>query len=257
LKTDQDNGLLLRDGYLPPSDLPAICARFTEALACFGYPACKGLITVSNADWRASASDFTEKACHWLLRPDGANVMALAIFLDAHAVAGDAALLATVRERVLGLVTDNDAMIAHFAKAIDAFAGDGGSWWSRLLARGEADHQPFDLKKQGIFPIVHGVRSLALSARLAETSTAARLEALVVLGSVERSLATDVLESLHFFMGLRLKAGLVDIDRGRAVSGQVDPARLSSLERDLLKDTLDVVKRLRQLLHARFRLDAL
>ncbi len=42
LKTDQDNALLLRDGYVPPEDLPGICARFSEALARFGYPPCPG-----------------------------------------------------------------------------------------------------------------------------------------------------------------------------------------------------------------------
>jgi CBS domain-containing protein len=29
LKTDQDNGLVLRDGYAPPADLPSICERFS------------------------------------------------------------------------------------------------------------------------------------------------------------------------------------------------------------------------------------
>jgi len=43
LKTDQDNALLLRDGYVPPDDLPAICARFSEALARFGSP--RGMMT--------------------------------------------------------------------------------------------------------------------------------------------------------------------------------------------------------------------
>ena len=38
LKTDQDNGLLLRDGYVPPQDLDAICARFSAQLQRFGYP---------------------------------------------------------------------------------------------------------------------------------------------------------------------------------------------------------------------------
>ena len=44
---------------------------------------------------------------------------------------------------------------------------------------------------------------------------------------------------------------------GHAVTGQVDPARMSSLERDLLKDTLEVVKRFRRMLRLSFRLDAL
>ncbi len=58
-------------------------------------------------------------------------------------------------------------------------------------------------------------------------------------------------------MALRLKAGLDDLDAGRPVSGKVDVARLISLERDLLKDTLDIVKRFRRLIQSRFHLDQL
>jgi len=255
LKTDQDNGLLLRDGYSPPADLDAICARFTGSLIEFGYPECPGGIMVSNPRWRAGQREFAERARRWLLQPDGDRLMALAIFLDAHAVCGDAGLLAGVRASLFALTTDNDAMLARFASAIDAFADDGG-WLHRLLTRGEGPRGAFDIKKQGLFPLVHGVRSLALRAQLGDTSTAARLDALVAAGQIDRALATDVLESLYFFMGLRLKAGLAELDAGHAASGKVDLGRLSSLERDLLKDTLDVVKRFRRVLHLRFHLDA-
>jgi len=255
-KTDQDNGLLLRDGYAPPADLDAICERLTRALIDFGWPACPGGIMVSNPQWRGGQAEFAERAFQWLLQPDGERLMALAIFLDAHAVAGDAALLAAVRARLFSLATDNDAMLARFAASIDAFAEDP-RWWQRLLTLGDQAGPRFDIKKQGLFPIVHGVRSLALRAGLDATSTAERLEGLVAAGRMERELATDLLESLYFFMGLRLKAGLAEQAAGREVTGRVDPARMSSLERDLLKDTLEVVKRFRRMLRLAFRLDAL
>ena len=57
-------------------------------------------------------------------------------------------------------------------------------------------------------------------------------------------------------MGLRLGAGLAEREAGQPVSGRVDPARLNSLDRDLLKDTLQVVKRFRRTLRLRFHLDA-
>ncbi len=122
LKTDQDNGLLLRDGYEPPADLQAVCERFSAALARFGYPECPGRIMLSNPAWRASVSGFGLKVRDWLLQPQGDSLMHLAIFMDAHAVAGDAQLLADVRQRLMQLATDNDALIARFALAIDCSA---------------------------------------------------------------------------------------------------------------------------------------
>ncbi len=254
LKTDQDNGLLLRDGYAPPEDLDAICRRFSEVLERFGYPECQGRIMLSNPAWRGSASDFGRRVREWLVLPGPDGLMQLAIFLDAHAVAGDAALLAGARQGLLALATDNDALIARFASAIDAFGEAPGHWWSRLLGRGDED-STVHLKKAGIFPIVHGVRSLALAHRVAATGTAERIAALVAEGVLDETLGRELLDSLHLLMGLRLQAGLAEMDLGRPVTGHVDPARLGSLERDLLKDTLAVVRRFRALLRQRLRLD--
>ena len=107
-----------------------------------------------------------------------------------------------------------------------------------------------------IFPIVHGVRSLALRQHIGATSTVARLDALVAAGRLPADLATDLADALHFLMGLRLKAGLEELDTRRPVSGGVQLDRLSSLERDLLKDALAVVKRFKALVRHQFHLEA-
>ena len=255
LKTDQDNGLVLRDGYTAPPDLDAICQRFSEVLASFGYPECPGRIMVSNPDWRGTVTGFGQRVRQWLLQPEGDSLMQLAIFLDAHAVAGDATLLAAVRDGVAALAVDNDAVLARFASAVENFGGPAG-WWSRLFGLGD-EGRAISLKKAGIFPIVHGVRSLALARRVAATGTAERIAALVEGGTLDAALGDELVQSLHFLMGLRLKAGLAEIDTGRPVTGNVDPERLSTLERDLLKDALAVVKRFKALLHQRLRLDVL
>ena len=253
LKTDQDNGLVLRDGYAPPADLPGICERFSDALARFGYPPCPGGIMVSNPAWRMSAADFAQTARRWLAMPEADSLMNLAIFMDAHAVSGDARLLDAVKASLMQMATDSDALLARFAGAIDAFGGSVG-WWNRLL--GDAGER-LNLKKEGIFPLVHGVRSLALAGRLDATGTVERIEALVQRGDLSADMGRELTESLHFFMSLKLKAGLAELDRQQPVSGAVDAKALSSFERDLLKDTLGVVKRFKAQLHHRFKMNAL
>jgi CBS domain-containing protein len=254
LKTDQDNGLILRDGYTPPDDLDAICHTFSQALGAFGYPECPGHIMVSNPMWRKSATEFAQMVQQWLLMPDPDSLMNLAIFLDAHAVCGDVGLLDHARQALMRLATDNDAMLARFAAAIDAF-GNSQGWWNRLL--GLEENTGLHVKKEGLFPLVHGVRSLALAEHLSETSTVARVEALVVRGVLSPALAADLTQSLQFLMGLKLKAGLMDLETQRPVSGVVDVAKLSSLERDLLKDALGAVKQFKALMRYRFKLDTL
>mgnify|MGYP002146407833 FL=1 len=233
----------------------AVIEHRAQALADFGYPECPGRIMVSNPDWRGTVSTLSQRVRQWLMQPVGDSLMQLAIFLDAHAVAGDAALLAVVRESVAAQAIDNDVVLARFASAVDNFGGPAG-WWSRLFGLGD-EGRAISLKKAGIFPIVHGVRSLALARRVAATGTAERIAALVEGGVLDAALGDELVQSLHFLMGLRLQAGLAELDTGRQVTGNVDPERLSSLERDLLKDALAVVKRFKALLHQRLRLDLL
>jgi CBS domain-containing protein len=180
--------------------------------------------------------------------------MELAIFLDARAVCGDTELLEQVRTSVFALTADNDGMLARFASAINFFGSSTG-WWNRLLARGEGDQ--LDLKKVGTFPLVHGIRSLALAQRLTAVSTADRIEALVAAGKLPAKLAADLMDSLHFFMGLKLKVGLHELETGQAISGGIQMEKLSSLDRDLLNDTLGVVKQFKGVLNQRFHLESL
>jgi CBS domain-containing protein len=55
-------------------------------------------------------------------------------------------------------------------------------------------------------------------------------------------------------MGLRLKSGLADWEMQRQISGGVEVDKLSSLDRDLLKDALAVVKKFKAQLRYRFKL---
>ncbi len=258
LKTDQDNGLVIRDGFqVEAAALADCCERFSAALRTFGYPDCPGRIMVSNPAWRRSASEFSAQARGWLLRPDPASLMSLAIFLDAHAVTGDPGLLAQVRASVDGLIASDDALLGRFASAIDAFPEAGPSaWWNRLFLLGEHDSESIDLKKAGIFPLVHGARSLALEHHVGVTGTIPRLDALFAAGCLPRDVATDLGEALGVLMSIKLRAGLQEIDAARPVTGLVRLKELSSLDRDLLKDALAAVKRFRGLVRHRYHLDA-
>ena len=258
LRTDQDNGLVVRDDApITEAELADTCARFSDALKDFGFPDCPGGIMVSNPQWRQRQREFAQTARRWLLKPEPEGLMALAIFLDAQPVAGDGSLLASVRAALDGLVAQDDALLGRFAQAIDSFPEAGmGGWWSRLLHVGDADGEVLDLKKAGIFPIVHGVRSLALREHMASTTgTAARLGALVAVGRLPADLAGDLVDSLHFLMELRLRGALEEMRAGQRVSGTVHLSRLTMLDRELLKDALAVVKRFKAVVRYQFHLE--
>ena len=255
LKTDQDNALLLRDGFECPG-LADITRHFNAALIEFGWPPCPGDIMLTNPLWCAPLAQFRQHIRGWIYGPDSEGPMHLAIFMDAAAVAGDAELLQQARQAMHEFLPDNDVFLARFASAADQF-DEPGPWWARLTGARARDDAPFDLKKLGTFPIVHGVRALALRSRIAATATDERLRALVHAGQLDAALARDLLEALHFLMGQKLLNNLAQRLRGQPVNNLVAMSSLSTLERDRLKDTLAIVKRFRQQLQQQFRLGAL
>jgi len=253
LKTDQDNALLLRDGFEWPG-LEAIAAQFNAALAELGYPPCPGRIMLTNPLWRANVSGLRATLRDWVYGADPQGVLNLAIFFDAAAVAGDAALLQGLRAHLDHILSGSDAFLARFAAAADQF-DEPQTWWSRLTAR--SDEQPLDLKKLGTFPIVHGVRALCLQHGVRETGTAPRLRRLVELQQLDAGLGRDLLEALHYLMTLKLHHQLAQRRAGESPGNEVRPSALSTMERDQLKDALAITKRFRALLRMRFRFDAL
>ncbi len=65
LKTDQDNALLLRDGY-ECAALPQVAETFNPALIEFGWPRCPGDIMLTNPLWRAPLATFRERLRDWI-----------------------------------------------------------------------------------------------------------------------------------------------------------------------------------------------
>ena len=254
LKTDQDNALLLRDGF-EFAGLEAVAQRFNAELAELGYPPCPGGIMLTNALWRQPLAAFRDTLRDWVHGSDPEGVMHLAIFFDAVAVAGDAALLQSARAHLDGMLAASDAFLARFARAADQFA-EPGNWWTRLTGA-RRDEQPIDLKKLGTFPIVHGVRALALQHRVRALGTAARIRALVDAGRLDAALARDLVDALHFLMGLKLRHQLRQRQLGEQPGNLVLPSAMATMERDMLTDALAIIRRFRQFLAQHFRFDAL
>ena len=209
---------------------------------------------LTNPQWRLSETRMRDALREWIYGSDTQAPMHLAIFFDAVAVAGDPGLLDAAREHLDNILADGDAFLARFAAAADQF-DEPGHWWTRLTARG--DEQPLDLKKLGSFPIVHGVRALALKHRVQAIGTAERIQRLVEGPHLDAELGRDLEEALHYLMGLKLRQQLRQRTDGQTPDNLVRPSALSTMDRDQLKDALAIVKRFRSLLRERFQLDAL
>ena len=253
LKTDQDNALIMHED-VDEAAAKIACDEFSRTLARLGYPPCNGKIMVNNPFWCKSISQFKETIRQWCHAPDGDSLMNLAIFVDAKSVAGDESLLNEAKEQLRRSMTDDAGTLGRFARAIELFDHHNTGFFAQLLHRDSSSHM--DIKKMGVFPVVHGIRALSLEAHLSETNTFDRIARLSQAGVLDEALSKDLSEALTYLLDIRLKAGLL----AQAVCSlegnhnQVDMHSLTTLERDLLKEALGVVKRFKGVIRTHFHL---
>ena len=203
---------------------------------------------VRNPVWSKTIEAYRDDFSRWLALSDEAGIINIAIFYDAAATAGDPGLLRATKQDLIDLMQGERVHLARFARAVDAFPTPIGFFNNLVTSKAEGD--ALDLKKGGIFPIVHGVRALSLEKGLHETGTAARIARLAELGAFDAQFARELTQALHYLMALRLDAQIAK----SASTSLVRPGALSTMERDLLRDAFHVVKRLREMLRRHFNL---
>lgn len=248
MRTDQDNALIIRDGFDDPN-LPTYAQAFNDALFKLGYPYCDGNIMITSPTWRKSLTDFNAQVSTWMGATGGEMMIHFATLMDAHPVCGDVALFYELKSHWQHAVRHAHAnFINRFAAPTIQVATTEG-FWQKFTGGKDSD---IDLKKAGIFPIVHGVRALALEYGIDETSTRLRLRQLASQKVIDEKIAQNITEALEFFLSKRLAVSLTTDDKS---ARKVNPNTLSALERDLLKESLAVVKYFKGFITRHYRLD--
>ena len=254
LRTDQDNALILNDNIkMPREEILNYTKSFTQFLSDFGYPLCDGNIMVSNPYWVKTKSEFKDTIFEWITKPSEEGFMNLAIFYDALSVAGNEELLDEIKEYVFHVCNNATTFYSYFAKPILSFETPL-SMFSDFVVDKNKHKDELDIKKGGIFPIVHGVRSLAIEKQIKESSTFVRLKALHNIGLIDEEFKNELTESFNFLLALRLKFRLEKIDSHEELDNYINPSKLSILEKDLLKDSFKIVNKFKKFINFHFKL---
>jgi CBS domain-containing protein len=253
VKTDQDNGLIMRDGLDWP-ECQQTLEYYTQTLVELGFPLCQGKVMVNNPFWVLPISEWTQRMRDWVDKGDNDSLLNLAIAVDAYPVAGNKALYKTSRNWLLRELKFQQRFLSAFAEVALVFNTPltflGGI---RDRATG------VDVKKGGIFPIVHGVRVLALQYQVAENNTYKRIETLIKLGVIPQRLGHELMESFSLLHWLRLSHHLQQQEDATdgdllELNNAINLESLDRLEKDLLRQSFQVVKDFKKHLSLRYRL---
>ncbi|MDN5108832.1 DUF294 nucleotidyltransferase-like domain-containing protein [Aliarcobacter butzleri] len=248
IKTDQDNALVIKNGIDVEQYRPYM-QQVTNHLVDLGYPPCEGNIMVSNPYWCKTADEYKTDITKWINSPDMKSYLDLAIFIDAFAVAGDKELLINLKEYLYNKIQSKDIFMAYFAKSTLAF--DTPTTFSSFMAKDDL----INIKKAAIFPIVQGIRSLALREKIKETTTIKRIKILEARNILEKTKAAELIEAFEIASTLRLKNQLDCIQEGVALTNEINTNDLGKIERDLLKESFKIVVEFKKFINYIFKLD--
>ncbi|MEW6593788.1 MAG: putative nucleotidyltransferase substrate binding domain-containing protein [Thermodesulfobacteriota bacterium] len=259
-KTDQDNALL----YAQPENeeqATAAAAYFKEFgekaighLVQCGYPPCPGEIMASNPKWRQPLSGWQNCFDRWIVTPEPQEVMHSTIFFDFRAGFGDTTLAAALRQHLVDQVPKHEIFLLHLAKN-SLEARPPLSFFRNFIVEKDGEHKnSLDLKKKGLVPFVDFARLFALRHGIRESNTLGRLQLLAEGGHLSRELYTETMEAYEFLMQLRLVHQLQMLEENRTPDNYINPADLSDLEKQTLKESFEVVRRLQSHIKQEYRL---
>lgn len=203
---------------------------------------------VSNPYWCKHFSAYVKEVERWFDEQTMEDVMNMAIFFDATSVAGDVSMLRKLKSVVYENVEEQSPFLSVFAKAAVAFETPIGIFTNLI-----AENNRIDVKKGGIFPIVHGIRALALEHKIEVTDTNSRIKKLAKLDVFDSDFAGALIEALDTLLNLRLKERL---GRGeqKGLDNFVNIEILNQLELELLKDSFKIVNKFKKFLMHHFKL---
>lgn len=166
-------------------------------------------------------------------------MMDLAILADSHAVAGNPELLRPIKQQLHQQMAEQELLLTTFTRPALRFSVP-----LSLFGKLKSGKDGLDIKRGGIFPIVHGVRALALEHGIEDNNTFTRLEQLAQRKVLESDTASNLSEALKLFIKLRLRQQL-DIPAG-GLQQHLNVERLNRADRDLLRHSLHVVKKFKE-----------
>jgi CBS domain-containing protein len=258
--TDQDNGLLFEDSS-DPEKQKAIDSYFKtfskeaiDHLEKCGFPLCPGNIMATNPELRKNSSEWTESFRKWITVPEPEQILKSTIFFDFRSGFGDDTLPAALRNYLSEAIPKNEIFLFHLAN--DCLkARPPLSFFRNFIVEKDGEHKNrLNLKQNGLTPFVNFARVLSLKHGIKESNTIGRLQHLLEQQLLSPEFHTEIIEAYEFIMHIRLIHQLQQIEEKIPPDNFIDPATLSDIEKQTLKEAFDVIRRMQTSIKQEFRI---
>ena len=222
-----------------------------------GFPACPGEIMVRNPAWSKPLQALVRRRPRLGAAPRRAGADERRHLLRrGRRSPATPTLLERAKAYLFDLLAGQRGVPCPLRRARSTCSTRRSGFFCDLRHREAAPHKDqLDLKKGGIFPLMHGVRALALERRLVETNTIQRIRRLQALGMLRQGAwASSWPTPSTSCWACASRPGWRRCGCTSRWTISSGPDDVGKLERDLLKDSLQIVKQLKEVVRHHFRL---
>lgn len=258
-KTDQDNAIIYADADTAEQETEAkrYFSEFSKSvrdglLKC-GFPLCPADYMASNPLWCQPLRSWKKYFSGWVNGPTADAILKSLIFFDFRPLHGDLSLSEGLRDSCTSLLKDQKVFLGHMANTIIKNTPPLGFLRSFQLEKSGEHKDEFDLKIKGIAPLIDAVRLFALEKGVRETSTVERINALRDKHTLVEEYADELENAFEFLMLLRIHHQYERIGLGERPDNFINPKKLSSPEKRMLKEVFGLVSRIQDVIIERYK----
>ena len=245
VRTDQDNAIIYScdedEGYFRK-----LSEKVSEALAKVGFSKCPAQVMASNPEWRGTESQWRERLHELFVNPVPDKVLKFSIIFDNRIIYGDETLESEFYAIFKEGMREHPGFIARLGKIASEKKPPIGLFGNFIVEKSGEHKNEIDIKLRATLPIVECVRVLSLIHDVRKTNTFDRVLELKNKGAISPSLADEIIFAYDFILKLRLRNHLELIKKGEKPHNYINPKKLSSIERKLLKECFATIYKIQK-----------
>jgi CBS domain-containing protein len=202
----------------------------------------------TNPKFSGSLAKWKTRTAAWITSLDsgGEEILDTCVFLDFRSLHGDAALEGELKRHVLLLSQENPPFLQGLARSIVSIPMPIGFFKNFIVEKNGEHKNRLNLKLHGLVPLVTCVKILALHYGSTENNTLERIKTLARLKAISVDQKETLEQAFETFLTLKIRNNLAEIDQGQAVGNYINPAELSTKQKQLLREAFWAVSELQK-----------
>lgn len=248
--SDQDNALIYSDDFdeeVHGAWFAGMAEFVCKGLDHAGQVLCPGNMMAMNPQWRMTHAEWINTFHRWITAPKPDALLNAQIYFDMRVLAGSEELGEQVHSAAVQMAKGATRMHAHLA-ALATWREPPLGFFRGLVVEKNGEYaDTLDIKRGGTAAVVQMARLYAIQAGVNAVQTHQRLEEVSGTVVTEASIS-NLKDAFDYLTNLTWQHQAEQIKRGEATDYHINPKELGTIQRENLRDSFTIIKKLQHAL---------